>query len=283
MAKGVAKITVACPHCGATQQESEHARSTFCRKCGKHIELHKHRVEAPVSSPATIMAAQQAPADPDEPGFMDRLTRLFQREKIRHVNCLHCNAAQTVSSLAKSGSCIKCGHYLDFRDIKVDANFSKSIETHGIITVTKSGELTSPKVSCSAAIVAGKVNGNLVCSSTAQVFTKGRVLGSIQAKQLIIEKKADVEFVRPLHVGTVEINGKISARIFADSVTINKNGALDGAVTAKSIKIERGGIFHGDLIIGQQKEEQQELPLAEARERKKRNAATNQMLLRPAT
>jgi cytoskeletal protein CcmA (bactofilin family)/endogenous inhibitor of DNA gyrase (YacG/DUF329 family) len=274
MAKGLAKITVACPYCSATQQESEHVRSTFCRKCGKHIDLQKLR----------------APAAPDRSesdgsGIIDRLTRLFQREQIRHVNCLHCNAPQTVSSLAKSGSCVQCGQYLDFRDIKIDGAFSKSIETHGTITITKSGELTSPKVSCAAALVMGKLNGNLVCSTTAHVRTKGRVIGSLTARELIVDKQANVDFVRPLHVGTAEINGKISARIFADSVTINKNGALDGAVTAKSIKIERGGIFHGDLIIGQQKEEQQELPLAEqARARsKKRDLGGNQMLLRPAT
>jgi cytoskeletal protein CcmA (bactofilin family)/endogenous inhibitor of DNA gyrase (YacG/DUF329 family) len=281
MAKGLAKITVACPYCGATQQESEHARSTFCRKCGKHIELGK-RVE-----PGRRVEVQQTSVV-EEPGLMDRLSRMFQREKVRQVNCLHCNAAQRVSSLAKSGSCVQCGHYLDFRDFKVDGNFSKSIETHGTIIITKTGELTSPKVACAAAVVMGKVNGNLVCSTTAHVRTKGRVLGSIQARQLIIEKQANVEFVRPLRVGTAEINGKISARIFADSVTINKNGALEGAVTAKSIKIERGGIFHGDLIIGQQKEEQGELGLAaEQGRRRKRDERDDldggNMMLRPAT
>ena len=273
MAKGLAKITVACPACGATQQEPEHARSTFCRKCGKHIGLLKE-------------AEKPAAAEEEGSGFMGRLTRLFQRDEARHINCLFCNAGQTVSSLAKSGSCVQCGHYLDFRDFKIDGNFSKSIETHGTITITRSGELASSRVACSSAVVLGKVNGNLVCSNTARVRTKGRVLGSIQARQLIIEKKADVEFVRPLHVGSAEINGKISARIFADSVAINKDGALEGEVTAKSIKIERGGIFHGNLIIGQQKEEQQELELAEqtrARQQKKHDLGGNQMLLRPAT
>jgi len=279
MAKGLAKITVACPFCGSTQQESEHARSTFCRKCGKHIELGK-KVE-----PGRRVEAQPTGA-PEEPGFMDKIGRMFQREQVRHVNCLHCNAPQKVSSLAKSGSCAQCGHYLDFRDFKVEGNFSKSIETHGTITVTKSGELASPKVSCAAAVVMGKVNGNLLCSTTAHVRTKGRVLGSIQARELIIDRQANVEFVRPLHVGTAEINGKISARIFADSVTINKHGALDGAVTAKSIKIERGGIFHGDLVIGQpQKEEQAELPLTDPGRRQKNRdlGGGNSMLLRPAT
>jgi len=278
MTKGLAKITVACPYCGATQQESEHARSTFCRKCGKHVEL-DNRLEP------RRMETTPPPEESETPGFMDRLGRMFQRETERHVNCLHCNAEQTVSSLAKSGTCVQCGHYLDFRDFKVDGNFSKTIETHGTITVTKSGELASAKVSCAAAVVMGKVNGNLVCSTTAHIWTRGRVLGSIQARQLIIEKKADVEFVRPLHVGTAEINGKISARIFADSVTINKNGALEGAVTAKSIKIERGGIFHGDLVIGQQKEEQQELGLAEQTKARKRRdlEGGNSMMVQSAT
>lgn len=273
MAKGPAKITVACPHCSSTQQESEHARSTFCRKCGRHIDLQKQGGDSTAAGAA------------EGPGLMERFNRMFQREHVRQIHCLHCNAEQTVSSLAKSGSCVQCGHYLDFSDIKVEGNFSKSIETHGTITITKSGELTSPKVSCSAAIVLGKLNGNLVCSTTAHVRTKGRLLGSIKARELIIDKHSDVEFVRPLHVGSAEINGKISARIFADSVTINKSGALEGAVTAKSIKIERGGIFHGDLVIGQQKEEQGELALAEpGRDRPmKRDMSGNSFLLRPAT
>jgi cytoskeletal protein CcmA (bactofilin family) len=279
MAKGVAKITIACPSCGATQQESEHARSTFCRKCGKHIELSKRSVGGGAHS------SSHAQSESSEPGFMDRISKMFQRETVRQINCLHCNAPQKVSSLAKSGSCVQCGHYLDFRDIRIDGNYSKSIETHGIITITKTGELTSPKVACAAALVAGKVNGNLVCSTSAHVRTKGRILGTIEARELIIEKQANAEFVRPLHVGTAEINGKISARIFADSVTINKSGSLEGAVTAKSIKIERGGIFHGDLIIGQQKEEQQELALpGQSRTRKKRgDMGGGNMMLRPAT
>jgi cytoskeletal protein CcmA (bactofilin family)/endogenous inhibitor of DNA gyrase (YacG/DUF329 family) len=274
MAKGLAKITVACPHCRATQQEPEHVRSTFCRKCGKHIDLGgRAKAAAPSKSEGS-------------PGLMDRLNRMLHGEKVRQINCLYCNAAQKVSSLASSGSCVQCGHYLDFRDFKIDGNFSKNIETHGTITVAKTGELTSPRVACASAVVNGKLNGNLVCTTTAHVRTRGRMLGSIEARELIIDKQAEVEFLRPLHVGRAEINGKISARIFADSVKINKHGALEGAVTAKSIQIERGGIFHGDLIIGQHKEEQGELALAEqGRPRPKRRdlGGGNSMLLRPAT
>src|SRR5450755_877792 len=147
MAKGPAKVTIACPHCHATQQEAEQARSTFCRKCGKHIDLLKQAAAA--AAPVPVGGVEEGS------GVLDRLSRLFSREKIRHVCCLHCNAEQTVSSLAKSGSCVQCGHYLDFRDIKIEGSFSKSVETHGIITITKSGEVTSQKVACASAIVYG--------------------------------------------------------------------------------------------------------------------------------
>jgi len=273
MANGLPKISVACPYCHATQQEPEHVRSTFCRKCGSHIDL-GGRAKTSFSSKT------------EAPGLMDRLNRILHREQVRQINCLYCTAQQKVSSLASSGSCVVCGHYLDFRDFKIDGNFSKNIETHGTLTITRTGELSSPRAACTAAVVIGKLNGNLVCSTTAHIRTRGRMIGSIEARHLIIDRQADVEFVRPLHVGAAEINGKISARIFADSVLINKNGALEGTVTAKSIQIERGGIFHGDLIIGQHKEEQGELPLAgQARPRPKRRdlGGGNSMLLRPAT
>lgn len=283
MAKGPARVTIVCPHCRGTQEEYAHARSTFCRKCGRHVDLQQQSA-VPVPLPEG--------AEEEGQGVLDRLSRLFTREKIRHICCLHCGAEQSVSTLAKSGSCTQCNLYLDFRDLKIDGLFSKTVETHGVVTITKSGDVTSQKVACAAAIVQGKVQGNLFCSTTAEVSTRGKLLGSIEAKNLIIDKKADVDFVRAVHVGAAEINGKISARIFADSVTINKTGCLEGAVTAKSIKIEKGGIFHGELFIGQQKQEQQELlPPAEKPARKKRESGENvietpidnPMVLRPVT
>ena len=85
-------------------------------------------------------------------------------------------------------------------------------------------------------------------------------MGAIEAHQLIVERKSDVEFVRPLKVHAVEINGKVSARIVCEScVTINKGGYLEGTVYAKAITVEKGGIFSGELFIGPQEMEQAEL------------------------
>ncbi len=246
--KGPGQITVACPHCHAKQQESAFAKSTFCRKCGKHIDLRK------------VAERPDIPFAPKEnTGFFQKFTRLIQREKFREIHCFACDAKQTVSSFAESGSCVQCGTYMDLRDFKITGNFSRAVQTHGTVAVGKSGDVTSSKILCGSAFILGKVHGNLQCTGETRVKTTGRLTGAIESQTLVVEKRSDVEFVRPLRVSSLEIHGKVSARVYADTVSITKTGELEGSVHAKSIKIEKGGIFHGDLFIGKGELEQSEL------------------------
>ena len=104
------------------------------------------------------------------------------------------------------------------------------------------------------------MRGLLVCTGTVRIKMKGRFLGGIETQKLLIEKKSDVEFARPIKVHSAEINGKASARVMCDGqVTINKGGVLEGTVYAKAILVEKGGIFSGELFIGQHQAEQGEL------------------------
>jgi len=41
------KISVECPHCGTPQMEPASAKSTYCRKCSRHIDLEKPRLSGP--------------------------------------------------------------------------------------------------------------------------------------------------------------------------------------------------------------------------------------------
>ena len=264
MSKGPGTIQVACPSCHAKQSESAFAKSTFCRKCGKHIDLRKLATQP-----------DAAPVAEEAPGFLQKFTQMLRREKFRDIHCFNCDGAQTVSSFAESGSCAHCGTYMDLRDFKISGNFSRAIQTHGTVEVTKTGDVTSIKVLCGAALIFGKVHGNLQCTGTTLVKTSGRLPGSIESQVLVIDKKAGVEFVRPLRVTKLEINGRVSARIYADSVTISKSGELDGSVHAKSIKIEKGGIFHGDLFIGQGELEQPELLPAKPRPASRKKSAVD--------
>ncbi len=240
------KINADCPHCGFSQLESAYAKSTFCRKCGQHYSIEK-------------MLAKEA-TSLKTPSIFDKLSKLVSGEKIRDVCCFSCNHRQRVSTSAQSSICPQCGSYIDLKDFKISGSFGRSIQTQGEVVITSKGEVTSAKIACGAALIEGKLRGNLSCTGTVAVKMHGKLLGSVDTHHLVIEKRANVEFVRPVKVHTAEIRGKISARIMCESgVTIAKGGALEGVVYAKAINIERGGIFSGELFIGQQELTQPEL------------------------
>ncbi len=186
------------------------------------------------------------------PSIFDKLAKLVSGEKVRKVRCFSCDHRQEVSTSAQSSLCPSCGSYIDLRDLKIAGPFGRSIQTQGEIHVTSKGELTSARAACGTAILEGKLRGTLVCNGVVRVKTHGKILGGIETHELLIEKKCDVEFVRTLKAHSVEINGKVSARIVCETaVTINKGGFLEGTVYARSISVEKGGFFSGELFIGQ--------------------------------
>jgi cytoskeletal protein CcmA (bactofilin family) len=242
----IEKISADCPHCGFSQLESAHAKSTFCRKCGQHYSIEKL-----LAREATSLKA---------PSIFDKLTKLVTGEKIRDVCCFSCGHHQQVSTAAQSTQCPGCGSYIDLKDFKITGPFGRSIQTQGEVVIASKGDVSSSKVACGSALIEGKLRGNLTCTGTVAVKLRGQVPGSIETHHLVVEKRADVEFVRPVKVHSAEIRGKISARILCETcVTIAKGGALEGVVFAKAINVERGGIFSGELFIGQQELKQADL------------------------
>jgi len=225
--------------------ESAVAKTTFCRKCGKHFDVEQQFL---AEEPAT------------REGLFKKFTTLFATETTRTIECFECQAQQSVSSAAKSSICPHCSAYIDLRDFKITAAFARNIQTQGSVVVAAKGNLTSAKILCANAHIHGKMHGNLFCSGTTHVKLKGQVFGSVQTQHLLIEKGSDVEFLRPPKVGSAGIHGKVSARINAEGmVTISKTGSLEGTVYAKGINVDQGGNFHGELFIGRQEFSQPDL------------------------
>ncbi len=76
--------------------------------------------------------------------------------------------------------------------------------------------------------------------------------GRISARHIIVDRKADIHCFRSLRAGSIEIRGKMSGEIIAQTmVTVHKKGSLEGDVTARAITVEKGGMFSGQLVIGQ--------------------------------
>src|SRR4030095_2582560 len=153
-----------------------------------------------------------------------------------------------------------CSAHIDLSDYKIATSFSRSIRTTGEVHVTGKGDLSSSSVCCRRAVIEGRLRGNLDSAGPIIIYSSGKIPGKVSASEMVVEKRAEVQFFRRVRVGSIEIRGRMSGEIVADGlVTIRKNGALEGNVTAKSINIEKGGTFSGQLVIGKGGLQQAEL------------------------
>jgi cytoskeletal protein CcmA (bactofilin family) len=126
--------------------------------------------------------------------------------------------------------------------------------------VTNKGDLSSSSVRCQRAIIEGRLRGNLDCAGAIVINTSGKIPGRLSASEIVIEKRAEVQFFRRVRVGNIEIRGRMSGEIVANGmVTIRKNGVLEGNVAAKAINVEKGGTFSGQLVVGRADLQQAEL------------------------
>ena len=230
------------------------ARSTLCRQCGKHF-LVSAAERVPVVKPALEVGGVVA-----APSLLQRLAGVLNRPRITSVTCFDCGAVQELNSAASSTICPSCSVHMDLRDYKINTAFSRAIRTHGQVHVTSSGDLSSSSVLCRSAIIDGKLRGSLQCVEKVEFRAPAKVQGKLAAPLVVIGKKADVQFFRQLRIGSIEIRGRMSGEIVADTVvTIRSSGSLDGNVVARSINVEKGGRFSGQLVIGQNKWKQAEL------------------------
>ena len=191
---------------------------------------------------------------------MQRFDSLWKSKRSSVVECFDCQRKQEVSGAATSTICPSCSAHIDLSDYKITTSFSRSIRTRGDVHVTVKGDLSSSSVRCRRAVIEGKLRGNLDCAGAVIINTSGKIAGRLSAAQMVVEKRAEVQFFRRIRVGTIEIRGRMSGEIVANGlVTIRKYGALEGNVTARAINVEKGGAFSGQLVIGKGGLQQAEL------------------------
>lgn len=230
------------------------ARSTLCRQCGRHFVI---AVKEPTEAKTKSVSEEQGSGGTS---LLRRFETIWNRTRITSVACFDCGATQQLNAAATSTICPSCSVHMDLRDYKINGSFSRSIRTHGEVHITSTGDLNSSSVVCRRAIIDGKLRGSLHCVERAEFRAPAKVQGKLTAPEVLIGKKANVQFFRQLHVGAIEIRGAMSGEIVAEkTVTIRSTGSLEGNVVARSINVEKGGRFSGELIIGRQSLEQAEL------------------------
>jgi cytoskeletal protein CcmA (bactofilin family) len=224
------------------------AKSTMCRQCGSHFAPATPKIEIRMR---TKEERVEAAAPASDPSVFKKIEGLWNKHHNSEIECFDCKAKHEVSSAASSSFCPKCSTHVDLRDYKITTSFSRSIKTQGEIHITPKGDLSSTTVTCRAALIEGKMRGNMKCVGTATINFVGKIPGRLIAENVVVDRKSDVHFFRRVEVKSIEIRGRMTGEIVAEgAVVIHRNALLDGNITAKSISVEKGGVFMGQLIIG---------------------------------
>jgi cytoskeletal protein CcmA (bactofilin family)/ribosomal protein S27E len=239
-----AKVSAECPHCGFKQMEYAAAKSSICRQCGRSFTPF-----APKPG-LKLRRTEGAPEPETSSSIFGRLEDFWKRQTSSVIECFECKRKQQVSGAATSTICPSCSAHVDLRDYKITSGFSRSIRTRGNVHLSGKGDLASSSVECRCALIEGRLRGNLHCD-TATINYSGKIPGRISARHVIVERKADIHCFRTVRAEQIEIKGRMSGEIIAQSVTVYRKGSLEGDVTARAVSVERGGMFSGQLAIGQ--------------------------------
>lgn len=237
----------------------------MCRQCGAHFSSTDRPRPAIVLTPRAPVETAPPPRAVESSSLLRRFDGLWKTNRNSVIECFECKRKQEVSGAASSTICPSCSAHIDLRDYKISTNFSRAIRTHGEVHVTNKGDMSSSSVRCRNAVIEGRLRGNLNCDQSLRIQIVGRVSGRITARDMLVERRAEIQFFRRLRVTNIEIRGRMSGEIIAQGmVTIRKHAALDGNVTARAINVEKGGVFSGELVIGCAHLEQADLLLTPA-------------------
>src|SRR5213080_2899690 len=78
------------------------------------------------------------------------------------VVCLYCNKPQEVGRRTMSMTCRFCHKPLRIEDLTFKEYAARrTIETCGVVTVEKKGNVVTDKITCGGLVVRGKIRGNI--------------------------------------------------------------------------------------------------------------------------
>jgi hypothetical protein len=110
------------------------------------------------------------------------------------IVCLHCEKPQPVSRRAISVTCKYCSKNLRIEDIRVkDYTARRAIETVGVITIEKKGQVLSDTIQCGGLIVRGKLKGEITCRGPVLVGPEAEIKGNVTAPRLAVGAGAVLE------------------------------------------------------------------------------------------
>jgi len=110
------------------------------------------------------------------------------------IVCYHCDKPQEVSRKAQSLTCKFCYKSLKLQDESIQQYAARrAIETIGIVTIEKKGNVVADRIVCGGLIVRGKVKGAVVSKGPVLVGPDAEVKGNVTAPSLAVGAGAVLE------------------------------------------------------------------------------------------
>lgn len=110
------------------------------------------------------------------------------------IVCYHCDKPQDVSRKAQSLTCKYCYKSLKLQDESIQQYAARrAIETIGIVTIEKKGNVVADRIVCGGLIVRGKVKGAVVSKGPVLVGPDAEVKGNVTAPSLAVGAGAVLE------------------------------------------------------------------------------------------
>ena len=110
------------------------------------------------------------------------------------VVCLHCNKPQEVGRRAMSVTCKHCYKPLNLSDVVFSRyEARRAIETTGVVTVEKKGNVIADRIHCGGLIVRGKIKGAITSRGPVLVGPEADVIGDVTAPTMAVGAGAVLE------------------------------------------------------------------------------------------
>ena len=110
------------------------------------------------------------------------------------IVCLYCQKEQQVARRALSVTCRYCNKSLRLEDIPIkDYHARRAIETCGVVTVEKKGNIVADRVLCGGLIVRGKVKGKITSQGPVLVGPEAEIKGDVTAPTMAVGAGAILE------------------------------------------------------------------------------------------
>jgi hypothetical protein len=103
------------------------------------------------------------------------------------ITCLYCVKPQEVSRRAMTVTCKFCNKSLRIEDIRIkEYQARRNIDTCGIVTVEKKGNVVVDKILCGGLVARGKIKGSVVSRGPVLVGPEAEIRGDVKAPSLAV-------------------------------------------------------------------------------------------------